>query len=467
MYKKSIFLFTRDLRTEDNTSLNQAFVQSKEVIPIFVFNPDQVDKKNNYRSMNAIQFMIESLFELEQKIHKEGGRLHFWYNDPLEIIKKICTKINGIEALFLNKDYTPFAKIREKNLQELCTKITIKYNSYQDYLLTNPDQVIEHKDSFYKLFTPFFNRAKNFPVENPTVSNKTKKAWSKTIFDSSKSLSVIRNMIMNDYDNSNLYSTGGRTHGKKILDTISLLKNYSQTKDYPEQPTSFLGAHLRFGTVSIREAYHTMKDSLGNGHPLIRQLYWREFFTHTAFFHPKIFGHPMKKQYETIIWNTNQHDFQRWCNGTTGFPIVDAGMRQLNTTGWMHNRVRMIVASFLIKDLHIDWKWGEQYFATQLVDYDPAVNNGNWQWAASTGFDSQPYFRIFNPWEQSKKFDPDCSYIKTWIPELKKIDSKIIQHWNIKHISKIYHKPLIDHQEESLKSKTIFKAQNNHFTIKN
>src|SRR5581483_2326939 len=260
--------------------------------------------------------------------------------------------------------------------------------------------------------------------------------------------------------NKNTFLQGGREEAQQLLKNVRDLKSYGRTHDYPAYDTSHLSAHLKFGTLSVREVYYAIMQSLDVPHFLIRQLYWRDFFIYIAFNHPTVFGHPFKKRYEHIPWKTDKTLFNAWCTGTTGFPIVDAGMRELNTTGFMHNRIRMIVASFLVKDLHINWLWGERYFAQKLIDYDPAVNNGNWQWIASTGCDAQPYFRIFNPWLQQKTYDPQCEYIKKWIPELADETPKTIHNWfNIDHSRiKNYRRPIVNHAQESAIAKTMYKA---------
>lgn len=454
MYQNSIFLFTNDLRLNDNTPLNQAFLQSEIVFPLFIFNPEQVDANNPYRSMNAIQFMIESLVDLEEQIKKGGGKLSVWYGVPTDVLKTII-KENSIEAIFFNKDYTPFAQQREQNIKDLCKTNNIDCNVYEDRLLINPEAAIAKKGSFYKVFTPFFNHVSKFSVEKPHTINEKK--WLSKKIPGSEKLSKVSTIILDGYNNPDLFVCGGTKQGLKILNQIKTLASYQQTRDIPSLSTSGLAAHLNFGTISIRQAYHDIARQLGSHHLLIKQLYWREFFIHSAFFYPRMFGHAMKSSCEQIQWKNSKKNFERWCTGTTGFPIVDAGMRQLNKIGWMHNRVRMIVASFLVKDLHIDWRWGERYFATQLVDYNPAVNNGNWQWAASTGFDSQPYFRIFNPWEQQKKFDPDCIYIKKWIPELKKESNKTMHAWFKNQQESTYPSPMVDHKSKAMEAKQLFK----------
>ena len=259
-----------------------------------------------------------------------------------------------------------------------------------------------------------------------------------------------------DY-NDEIFARGGRKNAQKVLNRLADFNDYDTDRDIPaKEATTGLSAHNKFGTVSIREVYHAVTDALGSSHTIIRELYWRDFFSHVAFHFPHIFGHAFHKKYEQLEWENSRKKFKVWCDGKTGFPIVDAGMRQLNVTGFMHNRVRMIVASFLVKDLHIDWRWGEKYFAQNLVDYDPAVNNGNWQWAASTGCDAQPYFRIFNPWIQGKKFDLDCIYIKKWVPELRKYSAKDIHRLEKGGALDGYPEAIVDHSEAKQVAEDMF-----------
>jgi deoxyribodipyrimidine photo-lyase len=238
------------------------------------------------------------------------------------------------------------------------------------------------------------------------------------------------------------------------------LTNYPETRNLPAvNGTSHLSAHHKFGTLSIRETHAAIVDAFGSHHTLINELYWRDFFTHIGYHFPRVYGSAFNTKYNAVKWDRNKSYYEAWCKGMTGFPIVDAGMRELNATGYMHNRVRMITASFLTKDLHLDWRHGERYFARQLVDYDPAVNNGNWQWSASTGCDAQPYFRIFNPWLQQKRFDPDCVYIKHWVPELSHLQPAVIHKLATSPSIRVvnYPKPIVDHSTESQKSKELFK----------
>lgn len=453
-FNNSLFIFRRDLRLEDNTGLNQALSSSKNVIPCFIFDPRQIGDSNPYRSMNAIQFMIDSLQELDETLKKKGSQLYLFYGHTVEVLKKLL-RTETIDAIFVNRDYTPFSLLRDEQLMKLCIQSNCEFSSHDDLLLHEPEQVLTGNGTPYSIFTAFYKKSILLSVEEPTTifhKNFYQKKVAGTIG------SEIFKKIL-PHRNTKILLKGGSRQANTLLKSIADLKNYQKTRDFPELPTSHLSAHLKFGTVSIRQAYYTIVQELGKTHPLLRQLYWRDFFTHVAYHSPFVFGQAFHEKYNNLPWKNDKKDFHAWCTGATGFPIVDAGMRELNTTGWMHNRVRMIVASFLTKDLHIDWRWGEQYFAQQLVDYDPAVNNGNWQWSASTGCDAQPYFRIFNPWLQQIKFDKECHYIKKWIPELSAIQPKVIHTWyNPKNDSiKGYPKPIVDHATESARSKLIYK----------
>jgi deoxyribodipyrimidine photo-lyase len=318
-----------------------------------------------------------------------------------------------------------------------------------DSLLNEPEQAIKKDNTPYKVFTAFYHNARQFPVALPQALAKQNFLSVETEFEVGQlGLSLIDAEIR-----------GGRHQALATLDLLGGYANYQNTRDFPAlNATSRLSAHLKFGTCSVREVYYAITQQLGSEHPLIRQLYWRDFFTHIGYHFPQVFGHAFLEKFDSLSWDNNRDYFEAWCAGKTGFPIVDAGMRELNTTGFMHNRVRMIVASFLVKDLHVDWRWGERYFAQHLVDYDPCVNNGNWQWAASTGCDAQPYFRIFNPWLQQLKFDQDCQYIYHWLPELQGFLPKTIHQWDKKHITCGYPAPIIDHAHESQITKARFKA---------
>lgn len=453
-FNNSIFIFRRDLRLEDNTGLNQALLSSKNVIPCFILDPRQVGDSNVYRSMNAIQFMIDSLKALDESLKKKGSQLYLFYGNADQIIKKILQS-EEIDAIFVNRDYTPFSILRDEQLMKICIQNDCEFISHNDLLLHEPEQVRSGNGTPYSIFTAFYKKSVTLPVVEPKPISHNNFYHKK--ISGSLDAEIYKKIV--PHPNTQILLEGGSRKAKALLKSIIDLKNYQKTRDFPELPTSHLSPHLKFGTISIRQAYYQIAQELGKAHPLLKQLYWRDFFTHVAYHSPFVFGQAFHEKYNKLPWKNDKKDFKAWCTGTTGFPIVDAGMRELNATGWMHNRVRMIVASFLTKDLHIDWRWGERYFAQQLIDYDPAVNNGNWQWSASTGCDAQPYFRIFNPWLQQIKFDKECHYIKKWVPELRSIEPKIIHTWYNPNNSSIknYPKPMVDHAKESARSKLLYK----------
>lgn len=444
-FSTSLFIFRRDLRLTDNSGLNNALQQSTHVIPCFIFDPRQIEDKNKYKSDNAIQFMLESLIDLDKELQKHTTQLYVLYGKAEDVIEELLSA-HKIEAVFFNKDYTPFSRKRDAAIAQACKQHNITCQQSADELLNEPEDVLKKDSTHYSIFTAFYNKAVQLPVHESQKLHKG--SWFSGTIKSSISKTEFKKIV--PHFNKENASHGGTDNGLKLLAQLPELNNYDHDRNYPSLQTSMLSAHLKFGTVSVRQTYHAIIKHLGSSHPLIRQLYWRDFFTHIIFHAPSVLGNPYQKKYAVLTWNNDKKLFALWCEGKTGFPIIDAGMRQLNTTGFMHNRVRMIVASFLVKDLYIDWQWGEKYFAQKLIDYDPALNNGNWQWCASTGCDAQPYFRIFNPWLQQKKYDPECTYIKKWIPELQRYDNKTIHNWfkNSSPSSAHYPRPIIEHSSK-------------------
>lgn len=441
---KSLFVFRRDLRLDDNTALIQALSDSDEVIPCFILDPRQLES-NEYRSLNAIQFMFESLRELNSELLENDSLLYLFKGQSEQIISQILTQV---DAVYLNRDYTPFSIKRDNSIQNLCLESGKKFVLCDDLLLHRPENVSTKTGGTYQVFTPFYKNVIQKEIPIPISNNHSN--YSKIDLDTLPITALKTN------NNEDIFIRGGRKNAIRILDDVTQFKNYSDERNYPSLScTTGLSAHNKFGTVSVREFYHAIKNRFGKDHALITQLIWRDFYTHIAFHHPYVFGSNFRKKYDQIQWSTNVDHFEKWCSGLTGFPIVDAGMRQLNTTGWMHNRIRMVVSSFLTKSLRINWQWGEKYFAQNLIDYDPCVNNGSWQWAASTGCDAQPYFRIFNPWRQQERFDKECKYVKEWIPELRDYSSKEIHNW--KGCS-TYPKPIIDHKSEARRTLELFKS---------
>ncbi|MFC1842949.1 cryptochrome/photolyase family protein [Candidatus Dependentiae bacterium] len=453
MYKKSIFIFRRSLRISDNMGLLKALKLSKKVVPIFIFTPEQI-LKNSYKSDNAVQFMVESLSELDKELKKKDSKLFYFFGKPHEVVKDLI-KNNKIEAVFANVDYTPYSISRDKKICKVCEEYNVDFKSYEDLLLNPIGSFLTGSNTPFKKYTPYYNKAKKNKIK-PTAKNRYKNY----ISNNYRIKNEFKGNIGSFYKKNNKAAVkGGRKNALLILKKMKKFKDYDKKRNILIYETTKLSAYIKFGCVSIREVCHVINKSI-NSKDLIKQLYWRDFYYNIAFFFPHVFGHAMKEKYDKISWPNKKSLFEKWKKGKTGFPIVDACMRQLNETGFMHNRGRLITSNFLIKILLIDWKKGEQYFAQKLIDYDPSVNNGNWQWSSSTGADSQPYFRIFNPWLQSKKFDSACEYIKKWVPELREVNNADIQKWHEK-CSKYkeidYPKPIVDYAQIRKKSMALYK----------
>ena len=453
-YQKSLFLFRRDLRVTDNTGLIESCRNSVQSIPCFILDPKLLKKSNPKFSKFRLHFLYDCLVDLEKQLEIKESYLHIFSDSLKKIIENLIGLLN-INAVFVNMDYTPFSKKRDEEIKKICRKYKIDFITTDDLLLHDIEQIKTLKGEPYKVFTSFFSKARELPVRKPQKYQFSNLSNQK--IKSEIPISKLENHLgKNEYKK---YFRGGRESCLQLFHNLKNLKNYDNDRNYPAiNGTSTLSAHNRFGTCSIRELYHKILQDFGPTHTLITQLHWRDFFTYIMHYYPYSFSKEFNKKYQKIPWSNNKKAFSKWCEGKTGFPIVDAGMRELNETGFMHNRVRMIVASFLTKDLHIDWRWGERYFASKLIDYDPSVNIGNWQWAASTGCDTQPWFRIFNPWLQQQKFDSECTYIKKWIPELENLAPKAIHSLDKKDSENIeYPKPMVEHKSESAYTKEIFK----------
>jgi deoxyribodipyrimidine photo-lyase len=342
-----------------------------------------------------------------------------------------------------------YAKQRDKEIREWIPpnggKVTVF--SFEDYLLKPMGTFIKKDGTPYKVYTPFMKEVRKANIEKPfyipfsKTFSKKKGLWKVSL----SSLSLSQKEV-----------EGGREKALAILDHISTFENYKDKRDLFSYATTGLSAYIKYGCVSIREVYHTIQKKLGKNHGLLQQLIWREFYYYLGYYFPHVLeGHSMKEKYDSIPWENNKKVIDAWCQGKTGFPIVDACMRELNQNGKMHNRGRLITSAVLIKILDVDWRIGEKYFAQHLIDYDPLVNNGNWQWASGSGADSQPYFRIFNPWNQTLNYDPQCEYIKKWIPELKDVSIRDILHWDTvssKNKSSIYPHPIVDYKTQRNKT---------------
>ncbi len=445
MFHKALFLFRRDLRLQDNTGLILALEQAKKVLPCFIFTPEQIEH-NAYANTRCLQFMIECLEDLECELKKKGAVLHLFYGHPEEVVSSLIEK-SGVDAVFVNQDYTPYSIQRDLKIKNTCAKHNVPFFSSEDLLLHPLSETVKADGKPYTVFTPFYKNALRLSIRKPCKNPYTNYDNSSPFFAKDNSL---YNKIL---PHRAIQAKGGRTEGLKVLRKVSNLTSYETLRDFPyEDATTHLSAHLKFTTYSVREIYEYIAHHVPNPSEILRSLYWRDFFTSIAFHFPHVFMKSFHAKFDHLHWEKNHKLFKAWCEGKTGFPLVDAGMRELNQTGFMPNRVRMIAASVLIKDFHIHWQLGEKYFAQKLIDYDPCVNNGNWQWVAGTGCDAAPYFRIFNPWTQTKKFDPEAAYIKKWVEELSSIPSDTILHWDLekkRSDTNSYPAPLVDHAKES------------------
>ncbi len=455
MYDNGLFIFRRDLRIQDNVSLNEAIKQCNQVYTIFIFTPEQISDKNKFKSDNSIQFMIESLEDLQINIQKHKGNLNFFYGNNNSIINQLIKKLN-INCVFFNKDITPYAIERDNNIIKLCKKNKINYYcSLNEYYLSTPGTIKTGSGTPYQKFTPFYNKVlETVKVQKPEILKKF--AFNDSIFGNIELQNIYNDFIIL---NKNKIVQGGRDKALLLLKNLKNHSNYGVERDYLKKQTTLLSAYLKFGNLSIREVFYEVKKLFGVNHDLIKQFIWRDFYAQLLYCFPQVLGNALKEKYNDIEWENNKDFLKSWKNGLTGFPIVDAGMRELAQTGYMHNRARLITACFLIKTLLIDWQEGEKHFARNLIDYDPASNNGNWQWVASTGADSQPYFRIFNPWTQQKKHDKDCIYIKKWISELENIPVKSIHKWNedFDKYDTSYPEPIVNYKIQREKALEMYK----------
>lgn len=443
-YKKSLFLFRRDIRLHDNTALIRALSESDTVVLGFVFDSRQTDeKKNNYFSKKGFAFLLKSLAELEGEVKKKGGKLCFFEGLSHEVVASLIEK-DEIAAIYLNKDYTPFARTRDAQIEKIAKSHTVPVYFMDDYTLSPIETVLTGAGKPYSVFTPFMNNAASHAVPEPSKNSHTN-YFAGRLKTNSISLNNFGPLL-----SVKLALEPGRNAGVRILRHVSQLRGYETARNMvAERGTSRLSPHHKFGTISIRETYHAIQKQKFDTKQFLSELYWRDFYLHIAFHFPKVFKESFLPWANNIRWLNDKKQFKAWAEGKTGVPIVDAGMRQLNQTGWMHNRARMIVASYLTKNLLIDWRWGERYFASRLMDYDPASNNGGWQWSASVGADPRP-LRIFNPYTQAEKYDPSASYIKEWVPELKNVSTTLLtdgKEHDFSLIASGYPGPLVSQKE--------------------
>lgn len=401
----SLMWFRRDLRLEDNAAFFYALKEQQNVQPLFIFDSEILEKLDS--DDKRVTFIHDVLGDMQKKLQKKKSDLWVFYGKPEEIFKEL-TKNHSINAVYTNHDYEPQAIHRDKKIGEFLEKKEILFKTFKDQVIFEKEEVLTDARKPYTVYTPYKNKwlasLSNFYLKSyPTdlYFSSLKKSTKAQTMPTLKEMGFEK--VKFDYPSETL--------------TKEMLKNYAKLRDFPaEDATSRLGLHLRFGTVSIRELAREAKKQKSD--VWLSEMIWREFFMQILFHFPHVEKKSFRPEYEKIAWRTDKKDFKKWCEGQTGYPLVDAGMRELNETGFMHNRVRMVVASFLTKHLLIHWYEGERYFAKKLLDYDLSANNGNWQWSAGTGCDAAPYFRVFNPETQLEKFDPDQEYVKKWVPEL-------------------------------------------------
>lgn len=408
----SIFLFHRDFRTIDNTSLLELSRVSKSIHPIFILTPHQIDPaKNPYYNERIILFMMECVLAIPH--------LQIFYGDTIEVLESLF-KLNNITHIGFNLDYTPYAIKRTKRVQKLAKEYNVNVVAHEDYTTLDMNQFRD--EGHYKVFKPFYENLLKQKVPFPSTTNIS------TYFSSDR-LKYARKF---GFEFSKQMRDTRRNEALAILRDKGLVKKYTETRSIPSIDTTHLSKYIKFGVVSIREVFYAYKGNRSAA-DLLRQVIWHDFYASLMYFTPPqdtIGGGNL--QHKKQKWKSNTTFFRKWCEGKTGFPLVDAGMRQLNETGWMHNRVRLIVSNFLTMTMGIDWHKGEQYFAQKLIDYDVSSNNLNWQFSAQVGTDRNPFVRIYNPFLQSKKYDPDAIYIKRWVPELNDVPTRDIHKWDTK-----------------------------------
>ena len=441
---RSLFVFRRDLRVEDHRALAAACRASDTVVPTFVFDPRQTDPDaNDYFSPNAFQFLVEAVRDLSQSFDERGGRLYVFEGKAESVVRSLLSR-GTIDAVYVSRDYTPFARKRDERLAAVADEAGATFHAEPNVLLTEPEDVTTSNGSPFFVYSPFRKAARKQSIPDPEALPRVH--WETR--DGSVPTTPLD--AISHATNPDLAVRGRRQEALDVLDRIGDFRYYSRKRhrmdDYGQ--TTHLSAHLKFGTISPRELYAAVARAFGPRHKLISQLLWRDFYTHFAWHFPSVFGRAVRPKDKYLDWRDDHEAFQRWTEGRTGVPVVDAGMRELVATGYMHNRARMAVASFLSKHLLIDWRRGEQFFARHLVDYDPAVNNGNWQWSASVGLDSIP-IRMFNPYTQAEKYDKGAEYVTTWVPELREADSDCLTSGDPVDLSDHdgYPPPIVDHYD--------------------
>ena len=398
-----MFWFRRDLRLDDNVGLYHAIKNETKVVSIFIFDVDILNRLPKEDS--RVCFLHQQIEELNQQLAESNKKIHVYHGKPIDIFRKILSA-NAVHAVYTNRDYEPYSTQRDAEIKALLSENDVTFSTFKDHVIFEQDEVVKSDGTPYRVYTPYSRVwLDKFDRQEHLKSHR---------IDDFEKLTTLA-----DHNNPSLTDIGFTTSKIKAPQyntSDEIIDQYEARRNTPAVAgTSKVGVHLRFGTLSIRKAVAKALESTNQ--TFLKELIWREFFMQILWHFPHTENKSFKPQYDRIEWRNNPEEFKRWCDGETGYPFVDAGMRELNETGFMHNRVRMLVGSFLCKHLLIDWRLGEAYFAEKLLDYEMASNVGNWQWVAGCGVDAAPYFRIFNPTEQIKKFDKDHAYIKKWVPD--------------------------------------------------
>lgn len=414
----NIMWFRRDLRLNDNAAFYHALREGTPVVPVFIFDRNILDKLED-KSDRRVEFIHAALEDMQQQLVQLGSTMEVYYGFPEQVYESLAEKYD-LAHVFTNHDYEPYAQERDATVEKLLHRNGAVFHTYKDQVIFEKGEVLKDDGKPYTVFTPYANKWKAKLNDFYLSSYPVEKYFSRLYQQPVCEIPTLNSMGFHQME---------KPFPSRELDE-TIIRHYAEKRNYPslEKGTSKLGVHLRFGTISIRELARKAR-SLSESY--LNELIWRDFYHMILWHFPQVAkGKSFKPQYDLIEWRNNEKEFEAWCEGRTGYPIVDAGMRELNSTGFMHNRVRMIVASFLTKHLLIDWRWGEAYFAQKLLDFDFAANNGGWQWASSSGCDAAPYFRVFNPALQTEKFDKELKYIKKWVPEFQEFSypKPIVQH---------------------------------------
>lgn len=413
----SIFWFRRDLRLDDNAGLYHALRSGNPVVPIFIFDENILSKLEDKQD-RRVDFIHRSLANLKVQLRELASDLLVCHGTPIEVYRKLLSDYS-VKAVFSNHDYEPYAQVRDKQIEALLKENGSRFRTFKDQCIFEKNEVLKEDGKPYTVYTPYANKWKA-KVDNFYLSSfPTEKYFSKFLKFEAASFPSLEEIGFRKTDVS---IPSSETE-------VEIIRNYHKTRDIPSADgTSRLSVHLRFGTISIRKLACVASET---NEKFLNELIWRDFYMMILWHFPHVMNGAFRPAYDRVEWERNEQHFEAWCNGRTGYPIVDAGMRELNATGFMHNRVRMIVASFFTKHLLLDWRLGEAYFAQKLLDFELSSNNGGWQWAAGSGCDAAPYFRVFNPYLQTEKFDPQLKYIQKWVPEFQELT---------------YPQPIVDHK---------------------